>query len=277
MQGIYGVGLAGLGDTDLMCSLPDGALELRILRRRAVGPPPELELRENKVTLPYLDGGWCEIDAAAGVAELFLVEELTLDDLVHPWLAPPVGIFNVMNGRLVLHGGVVEVGGLVFGLVGEREAGKSSLLAHLMLTLDADVLSDDLVTLLEGDVLRGPACVDLRAASVEAFGLSGRTARSVRLGTRVRMPVPAGPWRAPLAGIVVLEWAEELSIEPVAPLARVPVLLPHVNRLGPPFDAADRHLLDLIDIPVWRLRRPRRWSALPETAELLVQLSRYAR
>jgi hypothetical protein len=214
-----------------------------------------------------LERGWIELDRTAGMVTFRLATRPRDGDLVHPYLAPAAAVAARWAGRESFHAGAVVVGGRAWAVLGDKENGKSTTLAWLALT-GHPVLADDLVVV-DGDAaLAGPRCIDLREESAahlgvgEPLGLVGQRERW-RLGLD---PVPA---QVPLRGFVTLTWDGELAVEPLRGPERLLALLPGRTVRVAPDRPAD--MIDLSSLPVWRLRRPRRWDALPEAAGRLVE------
>ena len=128
-------------------------------------------------------------------------------EFVHPGLAATAAMMSRSWGHEAFHAGAFVVDGRAWGVVGAREAGKTTLLACLA-RRGVPVLADDLVVVADGEVLAGPRCLDLR----EPRGAGLRTTR-VRDGLRHRLTLPPVPATTRLAGWVFLEWGPCLAVD----------------------------------------------------------------
>lgn len=219
---------------------------------------------------PLIGGGWLECVRGSRTASFYLAEHWELEELAHPLLTSAAGVVCRWDGAAVLHGGVITAGESAVAIVGDREAGKSTLLAWLHLQRDGvHVLSDDLVVVRDGQVFAGPRCIDLRPSSAEALVLPPDAALS-RHGTRVRLPTAAGPPHVRLGAVVLLRWGSEVSLTPVPAVARLPLLAEHTSFRHSQSSARD--LLALCAFPLFVLTRPRDWARMAEVSELLRQL-----
>ncbi len=200
----------------------------------------------------------------------FVTQAPLRDDVVlHPYLALPASIASHWLGRQVFHGGAFLHDGQAWGLLGQKEAGKSSTLAALARAGTA-VLSDDVMVIEDGTLFAGPRCIDLREEAAAVFG----GADLGRLGSRGRWRLPAGhvPEATPLAGFVHLEWAEQVAVEPLgAEEALARMLAQKVVYQGTPDSL---RYLDLAALPAWRFARPRDLERIDEAnAQLLAALA----
>jgi hypothetical protein len=135
-----------------------------------------------------------------------------------PWTA-------VLLGREVFHAGAVAIGGRAFGLIGASGAGKSSLVAHLLLG-GAGFVTDDVLALEQRDgVVRahpGAAILCMRHAERDAI----RSAAFARLGRtlgdsgKLYVAVEREPAPLPLGGLFFLARGGEQPGPALRPLAR---------------------------------------------------------
>lgn len=248
----YGWGLSGsaveAADTAwLPDRLPDAVVhgELRIVNAADGG---SIAAPDDADVIGFRDGGraWLLGDTIT-VSRLHPTEP---DALPHPMVTTAVGLVARRAGFLHLHAGALVVEGRAWGVVGTREAGKSTLVATAAM-LDVPVLSDDALFVTPvGTVDVGPRCVDLRAPAADALA-SEVTLVPVRGGERHRMTLPALTGQFPLAGLVVLDVADRWNIEAVPPSARLRAVqgctdLTYAPSLG----------LALVTLPVLRFSRP---------------------
>jgi len=195
-------------------------------------------------------------------------ERPTDADLLHPYLAPAAALAQLWAGQEALHGGAFATPDGAVALLGEKQGGKSTTLAWLHAKHRVSVLCDDLIVVADRSVFAGPRCLDLRAAG-SLRRLLDAGARSVRGGDRLRVSLPLGPAKAPLAAIVLLRWGPRTAVRPVPLAARIGRLLPHRMYAGR-IAAEPLAMLDLIALPMVVLTRPRGEVGLRDgTAALL--------
>jgi len=158
----------------------------------------------------------------------------------------------------------VVIDGAAWGVLGSKEAGKSTTVATLA-EAGHDVLSDDLLVLDGPMALAGPRIIDLRLASAEQLGRDRLVV--VRKGERHRLLLPDVAAEVPFGGFLVLAVGNEVAVER-APLAdRLELLRRHLTlrQVGVPAVA----LLELVSLPMWRVQRSGDWKHLPMLLERL--------
>ena len=192
-------------------------------------------------------------------------------DLVHPCLWPAAAVFARWRGLETLHGGAfVDDRGDAWAVLGDRGAGKSSLLAVLA-RAGRDVVADDLLVLDGGDCFAGPRCVDLRPDAVHEVGLDALP--FVRSTCRRRLVLGPCDGRFMLRGCVYLEWGERVGVEPLAPGEHLGRLTGHRRIAG--LGANVEQLMELSGLPAFVLRRPQTAeSAQDAHAALFAAISR---
>jgi hypothetical protein len=224
---------------------------------------------DDRAELRLRSGGQIVIDRRDRTVLYRVPHAVRADELVHPYLAPAAAMINRWEGRESVHAGAFAVDGRALGVVGSREAGKSSTLAQLALN-GTDVLCDDML-IVDGDrPLAGPRSIDLRAdaaqrfAAGEAIGMTGARERwRLRLG-----PTAPGPR---LVGWVFLAWGDEVGARRLPARERIPRIAEERGLRLPP--VRPDSLLTLAELPAWELSRPRQWESLPQAADLLLELA----
>ena len=93
-------------------------------------------------------------------------------------------------------------------LLGPRQAGKSTLLAELHLTLGCDVLSDDMLVFREQSVCAGPRMIGLRPDSIKQ--LTGENDLNY-------IQLPPIYFEYPIHGWFVLNWSNNLNYRQLTP------------------------------------------------------------
>jgi hypothetical protein len=267
--GVYGLNVLGLGDVSRFSSDPlPGSPQLEIRQRLGVAPPDaESRLFDDRAVIPLIENGLLEVFRDPAVASFTMPRTLSDDELLHPWLVPAAATVSAWHGRRVMHGGLVGNGEKAVAIVGDKEGGKSTLLAWLAFEAGLTVMCDDLVVLEDDHVFAGPACIDLRPGSVSHLpDVVGSTL--VRDGTRLRVPLPKTPAIAEFMGVIVLEWSERTAMPAVPPGERLTHVLPHALVEGIPLGVAG--VLGFAQYRMWRLMRPKKWESL-DTAATMVQ------
>jgi hypothetical protein len=186
-------------------------------------------------------------------------------EIVHPYLASTASVVAHWTGMHSFHAGAFLVDGRVWGLLGARGAGKSSLLAHLALE-GFPIFTDDVLVLRDGSALAGPRCVDLRAEPASVFKV-GEALGIVGTRERWRLAVGPVPAEAPLAGWLCLGWGS-FRIGVVTPQDRIAMLLGSLSLRVAPADPSA--LLDLVELPMLFVRRKRDFKALDSDAARLI-------
>ena len=209
-----------------------------------------------------------ELDRANSSIQMRSVEPVPVSDVIHPALWPAAAVFARWHGRETFHAGAISFDGTnAWGILGDRGAGKSSLLAALALEGVA-VLADDLVVVAGQRCFAGPRCIDLRPDAAAALGITADTSL-VRSTQRRRMSLPPCDGEYLLSGFIELRWGNDVWSDHLMPAEGFPLLVDHrrVAALGADFE----HLLDLVALPAVRLSRPREWRS-PE--RLVAELRR---
>lgn len=260
-QGAYGFRLTGgLLPSSLLVECPDSWAPIELVRDEGLPGTADFVVELG-------DTGRIGLERAQATAR-FCTPELSPEELVHPYLAPVIGMFAVWSDHLAFHGGAVVVDGRAWGVLGDRWDGKSSLLGQLAVGGHPIVSDDVLVT--DGEVVfAGPRCVDLRADVAATLEVG----RPLRAGLRDRWRLELEPVEAELtlAGWIVLGWGGQLETRRIAPSKRLGTLISH--HLGLPIaSATPETLLTMSELPAWELTRPKALDSLERSAQCLVEL-----
>ena len=267
-RGCYGFRLTGVeGAAALLVDAPAQWPDLPIERRGAEGAPPhEDSIGPDHAELPLQSGGWVELERAPARVVFSLPGSPPDGDVVHPYLAPAAAVAARWAGRESFHAGALVAGGGAWGLLGDKETGKSSTAGWLAVNGHA-ILTDDLLVLDGLTALAGPRCIDLREGPAARLG-AGEPMGLVGLRERWRLTLPPVAAAVPLRGWITLEWGDEVELEPLEGPERLLALLPfRTVQIAP---TRPEELLRLSSLPVLRLRRPREWASLPASVELLL-------
>jgi hypothetical protein len=176
-------------------------------------------------------------------------------------------VFAWWHGREAFHGGAFVVDGGAWALLGDRGAGKSSLLAALAGAGHA-VLTDDLLVTADGVALAGPRCVDLRPDMTGPAGVSGRTT-PVRGDERERLVLGTVPAEVPLRGWILLSWRAGAGVSSLDAGERLTRLSAQRNVQG----LRHEQFLDLVRLPAWELTRARDRASLEVAVEMALDIS----
>lgn len=240
---------------------------LLIRRKRGLSESQHEWMNERAATLKLQNGGEILIDRSKGSATFVLPHPVRTAELVHPLLAPVAAVMGYWLDRESFHAGGVVVDGRAWGILGERESGKSTMVAQLAL-VGAGIACDDMLVLDDGNVLSAPRSVDLRRESAERLGV-GEFLGVVGARERWRLRVaPVAPV-VPLAGWIFLAWGERVEAVPMTGTQRLVRLGEGRGVRLPPRDPA--RLLEIAALPAWELRRPRRWESLASSVDCLLE------
>lgn len=263
--GAYGLALAGAAP-ELLVPAPAGWAPWRLVRRVGEAAHAADELTDERAVVVFRHGGEVEIERERARATFTLPFALPDADLAHPYLAPVAAIVSRWLGRAPLHGGAFVAGNGAWGVLADREGGKSSLLAALAREGYA-IVSDDLLVTDGSTVCAGPRALDLRAAAAARLGL-GTPLGLVGARERWRVQLPEVAAFVPLRGWIFPAWSGEVRADAVPVQERLRRLTAARAVARPP-DA--RLLLRLASLPGYELRRPQDWDALPATLGTLLE------
>jgi len=272
--GAYGLAFAGVGRPATLQSAPDGWRSVSVARE-ATGVGGAVQ-DEDEVSVT-IDADRAEVrvgcttrvllDRASRTAHYRTTAPIPDDELAHPYLGLTASYFAMWDGRFAFHTGAFVAAGRAWGIVGPKEAGKSTLLGHLHLR-GVPVLADDILVVSREVCFAGPRSIDLRPPA--ASGLLGPDAAvpAARNGTRRRLVLPPIEPEVPFGGWVYLGWGDGIGVTSLPPSER----LHRVNETRIIRSTGDdpRQLLDFATAPAWELLRPRRWEALGEVADRLL-------
>lgn len=264
--GAWGLRLLGVEAAEtLLVDAPDSWPELVL--DLAVGPVERQDqyVDDTGSAFPLTGGGWAALDRGEQRASITVPHELDPDALVHPYLAPVVTMASMWHGRFTVHGGAFVHAGRAWGVLGQRQAGKSSLLGWCSAS-GLPVLTDDVLAVGGTTAFAGPRCVDLRAAAAQHFGI-GRSLGVVRDRERWRVDLPGVVPEVPLGGWVALAWGDSVGVERMATRNLMQLLL---DQRGVNLGVEAEQLLDLAALPAVTFRRPPEWSALDASMEKLL-------
>ena len=269
-RGAYGLRLTGVEEAqDLLGEIKPAWPHLHLSWRFGDTALDREEVTDGRATLRLQTGGRIELDRDAGRAEYVLERPLSAEEIIHPYLVPVAAVMAHWHGRESVHAGAFVVGDGVWGVVGDRESGKSSTLARLALD-GVGIVSDDLLALEGTKVLPGPRAIDLRKEPAARLGV-GSSIGVAGARERWRLRLDPVPRELELRGWIHLAWGERVEAVPVAGGDRVARLFGQRAARLP--SLAPEVLLDLASLPSWEVRRPRTWDSLREAADCVRRLA----
>jgi hypothetical protein len=261
-QGAYGLRLEGLDTPLLVAPVPESWPGVRVAVDHDTLPPDRSSYLEGEIDLSFESGWGVSLRREASTITLHLPSRVSLDDLVHPYLAPAAMHFASWLGHSTFHGGAFVQHRRAFAVFAHKNGGKSTTLAALA-RRGIPVVADDLLVIDKSlSALSGPRSIDLRPESV-----TDHVVKPVRGDERRRMKLPPIDPTHPLAGVFVLGWADTFSIEPLSPSERVIALTQHC----PPDVARTSAVLELSRLPMWRVNRLRDLSCLDDVCDGILQ------
>ena len=266
VTGAYGLRIEGLGEPETLRVEGGGSWPAvtvafhggeRTVEETRLGPDDAvMNLYETELRLDR------ERRSAVYVTE----REFTVEEVVHPYLAPVAVVFSRWDRRETLHGGAFVAGDGAWAVLGEKTAGKSTTLAWLA-DHGIDIVADDIVVLNGASALAGPRCLDVRDDASEHLD-AGTPASMPREGGRNRVVLPPLRSEVPLRGLVYLEWADRTSAERVPAGERIERL--RAQRQGVRIHNDPVAVLDLAAFPAMVLRRPPGLAGLDEAGQALL-------
>jgi hypothetical protein len=268
--GVYGFRPVGVPSARslLVDAPPDWPeLDIAVSVTARTDPVPDYYDRD-RAMLKLRAGGTVTVERSSARASFALPERPKDGSLVHPHLASVAVVWAHWRGRESFHAGAFIAGGGAWGVLGDREAGKSSLLAALALA-GTPILADDVLIVDGMTALAGPRSIDLRGDAARALG-AGEPLGVVGNRERWRLTLEPADAEQPLRGWVSLGWdsGSKCTVAPLTGSDRLRTLGAHRGiKLYPPDPAA---LIELSALPFLVLRRPRRWERIGDAVDRLL-------
>jgi hypothetical protein len=266
--GAYGFTVAGLPDArELLVDPPAHWPQVELAVKRQSEPAAPAERVDVATAVVRLSsGGWVTIDRRGRRAVFSMPLVPSPAALVHPHLAAVAVVEAHWQERESFHAGAFVVDGGVWGLLGEKGAGKSSMLASLAAS-GVPVLCDDLLVLSGLTALAGPRSIDLRAPAARRLGVGVELGR-IGERERWRMTLEPVPPELPFRGWVELRWGSRVCIRAKHGSERLRALLPHRGLRATP--ARPEQLIQLAAMPVLELNRPPDWDSHERALDMLL-------
>jgi hypothetical protein len=263
--GAYGLHLPDLQDAaDLLIETPEEWPRWHITMNTGCGAPTEF-VERSRARVCVEPSGWVDIDLPTRTSTIHLPQEPAHAHIVHPFFASTALVVAHWRGLQSFHAGAFVTRHGAWAILGDKGAGKSSLLAALS-CMDVPILTDDVLVI--GEQLQGfagPRCIDLRRETASALGLGINLGV---VGTRERWRLQLDPVAAefPLMGWISLGWGKP-TILGVSMQQRISTLYEcialRVEQRDPGMLA---RLMDLIALPMVQVQRPRSIASLDSTA-----------
>lgn len=267
---MYGIQLRGMrGANALLVDVDRQCPTMTVVATVRESEPVEERVTDTHADLNLKTGGRVSVDREGGLAEFVVPRPLSDEELIHPYLAPVASVVAHWLRRPCFHAGAFISGGGAWALAGDREAGKSSLLAWLALHGHA-VLADDIVVLEDSSAFAGPRSIDLRSDAAAHLD-AGRRVGVMGARARWRVALSAIPSQVPFRGWIHLSWGSAVEAESLAGPERLVRLLGQRTLRLVPHDPAAH--LALAALPAWEVRRPKDWRLVGEVAERLLALT----
>jgi hypothetical protein len=268
-RGALGLHLPDLaGAAELLGEAPECWPQWTLVRTHGEGQPSEF-VEDGRARVRSEPSGWVDVDFHRRTSRLALPHRPGDREIVHPYLGSTAVLVAYWQRRPSFHAGAFVAHGRAWAILGDKGAGKSSLLACLALA-EVPILTDDVLVIADGGRgLAGPRCIDLRAESARALGV-GEPLGVV--GTRERWRVQTGPVQpeVPMGGWIRLGWGEP-GIDPVPASERVAALFSSFSLGVQPRDPlALDNLMELVALPMLRVRQPRDIAQVGRTADRLL-------
>lgn len=263
-QGAYGFRVVGLKAQSPWLTPAASSAVVLAVRHEPWRPEPLPDATGRRFTLPISET--CRLrmerDAQTMVFESSAGDPDSL--VVHPYLSYAAATHAQWEGSVALHGGVVAIDGRAWVLLADTFGGKTSLLAALA-NRDFTILSDDLAIIDDNATVRsGPRCLDLRRTAYRALRPHGQV---TPVRGRSRLMLGPTPPELPLGGFVALRWGSATTVDRVGVAARSHIIVDSRTAWGPSSASA---LLDVLAAPFIGLSRPRGFSRIDETIDVLV-------
>lgn len=228
-------------------------------------PLPSYSFSPDSATLPLLYGGVWRLERDGLRGTLTTPRPLDPDYMAHPGLAGAACILAFWLGHEIFHAGAFVVDGGAWAVVGDKEAGKTTLLAHLHLAGVPIVADDMLVIDSTARAMAAPRCLDLRPDASKRLAADVRIVRS---GDRHRIELGDVEPEMPMRGWIRLERSETESLHKVRPYERPGYLSAARTMRNVPTDPGA--LVRLAELPFYEFKRPLRWDDSSAVVERLL-------
>ena len=270
--GAYGVALLEGFGAEGMISCPES---WPVAHLRQVCTPtgdPRFQLDEASATVPLLGGGCWYLERDGLMGALHFHRPLEPDELAHPALAGAACVLAYWLGHEIFHSGGFVLDGRAWGVLGEKAAGKTTLLASLS-AWNHQIIADDMLVVnpRRQVAMAGPRTLDLRP---DVARLVGTTATVVRNKERHRITLDEIQPEIPLGGWISLNAGQAFSVETVPPRDRISRLA--IQRTLKVMPTDPTAMLELARLPFIEVTRPLIWEETHSVVAGLLDAARKA-
>lgn len=255
--------------TELLGAVPDHFPALRLAYRQRAPAAGTSSIDGDRAVFALDGGSALTVERDTACATYAGPRKPLAADVVHPLLTAAAGAIGLWSGYELFHAAAFVVDGRVWGLLGDKESGKSTVAACLAQRGHA-VVCDDLLAIRGRTALAGPRCIDLRPEAARRLGL-GEQAETEGSRERWRLTLAPVDAEIELGGWVVLAWGDAVEAVRIRPPELLGRLAAHRTWRGLPVDPVG--LLDLATLPAWELRRPRAWASFARAADAVESLT----
>ncbi len=208
--------MTGIGaGAEWLGTVADHFPPLHLVYREAAAGVGPASVDDNRAVFALDDRRQLLVDRATACATYSGPRPPTAADTVHPLLTAAAAAVGRWSGYELFHAAAFVAEGRVWGLLGEKESGKSTVAAWLA-EKGYPVLCDDLLAVKGRTAFAGPRCVDLRSEPARRLGI-GQQADTDGPRERWRVSLPPIDAELSLGGWLFLGWAEEVETVPVGP------------------------------------------------------------
>ena len=264
--GAYGLRVSGIdADRALIGEVREGAPPLHMAFRGRPASLGRSSIDGDRAVFVLDAGRELVVDRATACATYSSPRPPLAADVVHPLLTAAAASVGLWAGHDLFHAAAIVVDDRVWGLLGDKQSGKSTFAACLA-QRGHPVVCDDLLAVRGRTALAGARCLDLRPDAADRLGVGEPVPTE---GSRERWRVILEPVAAEigLAGWMLLSWADTVEAVRIGPRELLGRLAAHRTWRGLAIDPA--RLLDLAALPAWELRRPRAWTSLERVADAM--------
>lgn len=228
-------------------------------------PPPVLS--QDRAVLRLRPDGYAVLSRPARTTDVYH-PALSPHGAVHPYLSSTAVGANRWLGRTAFHAGAFVVNGGVWGILANRDQGKTSSLAWLSVH-GYPVFTDDVLVVGADVAFAGPRVLDLRARAAAHFGL-GENIGVVGTRERWRARLPQVEPELPLRGWVALSWGDNVTVDVCSAEERAAVLAASRGLMAP----VDNPVLwlEMLARPMLRLARPSDWEQVDSAMNHLLEV-----
>ncbi|MBI4993959.1 hypothetical protein HZC33_03360 [Candidatus Wolfebacteria bacterium] len=184
--------------------------------------------------------------------KIYLEKQISIKEFIHPHIQFALPSLAQINQDFLFHSGAVIINGKLFGILGDRGAGKSSLLFEMFKNFNLEIFTDDVMLIRKNMVCIGPRLIGLRQSASEKF-----LKKQISL---IEIP-PMLYSEIPIAGWFIIGWSDNLFLKSLS----VKELSYELQR----YDLLKKQRFVQINFeyykylslfPAWKIFRPKKWA-----------------